>query len=88
MTPTREAEMARLEAGMRRTAREVAKAAVGGVLVAAAFIALALASPAGRAHADPQPALDRQLTERLVRALEAQARATERLVQATERCRR
>lgn len=37
-------------------------------------------------HADPQPALDRQLVERLVRATEAQARATERLLQAVERC--
>lgn len=39
-------------------------------------------------HAEPQPALDRQLVERIVRALEAQARATERLVQAEERCHR
>jgi hypothetical protein len=45
---------------------------------------------AGRhVHADStQPALDRQLTERMVRALENQARQTERLVQATERCRK
>lgn len=29
-------------------------------------------------HADPQPALDRELVERMTRALEAQARAAER----------
>lgn len=39
-------------------------------------------------HADPSPALDRQLTERLVRALETQASATRDLVRATERCNR
>jgi hypothetical protein len=37
-------------------------------------------------HADPSPALDRQLTERMVRALEAQALATRDLIRATERC--
>jgi hypothetical protein len=40
------------------------------------------------AHADPESALDRQLVERMVRALEDQARATDKLVQATERCKR
>lgn len=40
-------------------------------------------------HADAtQPALDRQLVERMTRALENQARQTERLVAATERCNR
>lgn len=36
-------------------------------------------------RADAAPAVDRQLTERMVRALEAQAHATESLVRATER---
>lgn len=39
-------------------------------------------------HADPTPALDRQLVERMTRALEAQAKATQELVRATERCKR
>lgn len=41
-----------------------------------------------RVHADPQPALDRQLTERMARALEQQARATEALTRATEKLHR
>ena len=41
-----------------------------------------------RVHADPQPALDRQLTERMVRALEAQVHATEALTRATEKLHR
>jgi hypothetical protein len=41
-----------------------------------------------QAHAEPDSALTRQLIERLVRATEDQARATDRLVQATERCKR
>jgi hypothetical protein len=40
------------------------------------------------AIAEPQPAIDRALTERLVRAVEEQARATRELVRATERCKR
>lgn len=60
-----------------------------GWLVATLFaVGLALALTDRHAHADPSPALDRQLVERMTRALEAQARATERLVQATERCKR
>lgn len=39
-----------------------------------------------RVHAEPDPALDRQLVERMVRAMESQAHATEDLVRATERC--
>lgn len=40
-------------------------------------------------HADSSPAaLDRQLVERMTRALEAQAKATQELVRATERCHR
>lgn len=39
-------------------------------------------------RAAEQPALDRQLTERMVRALEAQTRATEALVRATEKLHR
>lgn len=59
------------------------------VLALLAGFALMLAVAAlSVAHAEPQPALDRALVERLVRALETQARATERLVQATERCHR
>jgi hypothetical protein len=34
------------------------------------------------------PALDRELTERMVRALEAQAHATDALVRATEKLRK
>lgn len=37
------------------------------------------------AHADVQPAFDRGLTERMVRAIEAQAHATEALVRATDK---
>lgn len=48
--------------------------------------ALGATGDCGRAHADPSPALDRQLTERMVRALETQASATRDLVRATERC--
>ena len=39
-------------------------------------------------HAAEQPALDRQLTERMTRAFEAQAHATEALVRATEKLHR
>lgn len=39
-------------------------------------------------HAAEQPALDRQLTERMARALEAQAHATSELVRATEKLHR
>lgn len=53
-----------------------------------AFAVGALLATLSGAHADPSPALDRQLVERMVRALEAQAHATDRLVQATERCQR
>jgi uncharacterized protein HemX len=42
----------------------------------------------GRAHAEPQPALDRGLVERVVRAQEAQAHQLEALVRATEKCKR
>jgi hypothetical protein len=38
------------------------------------------------AHAEPQPALDRALVERLVRAQEAQVHALEALTRAAERC--
>lgn len=52
------------------------------------LLALAFVAGCSTAHAEPAPALDRQLVERLVRALERQAQATERLVTATERCKR
>lgn len=55
-------------------------ALVCGVLLGAALVG-------GSVHADPSPALDRQLVERMVRALEDQVHATDRL-QATERCKR
>jgi hypothetical protein len=52
-----------------------------GVLLGAALVG-------ERVHADPVPALDRQLVERMVRALEDQSRAIDRLVNATEKCKR
>lgn len=58
------------------------------VLAIGLGIALGLLLQDRQAHADPQAALDRQLTERMVRALEDQARATQRLVEAEERCKR
>jgi hypothetical protein len=42
----------------------------------------------GHAQAEPQPAVDRQLVERGVRALEAQVKATEALTRVEERCRK
>ena len=39
-----------------------------------------------QAHAEPQPTIDRQLVERLVRAEESQTRAIEELTRAVERC--
>lgn len=58
----------------------------------AAVVAALLMS---RVHAEPQPAVDRSLVERVVRAQEAQVRAQEAqlraldaLVRATEKCRR
>jgi hypothetical protein len=55
------------------------------LLLAAALAVLVLDRSA---HAEPDPALTRELVERMTRALEAQARQTERLVQAAERCKR
>jgi hypothetical protein len=40
------------------------------------------------AHAEPQPAFDRSLVERLVRAEEAQTRSLEKIASAAERCNR
>jgi hypothetical protein len=42
----------------------------------------------GSAHAEPQPAFDRNLVEHLVRAEESQARALEALNRTLERCQR
>jgi hypothetical protein len=39
-----------------------------------------------RAHAEPQPALDRALVEKLIATEERQARALEDLVRATKEC--
>jgi hypothetical protein len=52
------------------------------------IVAAASFSVGARVHADPEPALDRQIVERMTRALEAQAHATEALVRATERCKK
>lgn len=58
------------------------------ILVLASFACSAVTfGVVAGARADQQ-AIDRALTERLVRALEDQARQTEKLVQATERCKR
>lgn len=58
-----------------------------GQSIAVGLGVLALAIAVGNhAHADPQPALDRQLVERMTRALEANASATRDLVHAVERC--
>jgi hypothetical protein len=40
------------------------------------------------ARAEPQPVVDRFVVDRLIRAQEAQARALDQLVRATERCNR
>jgi hypothetical protein len=55
------------------------------MLLAAAALGAALAT-IGRAQAEPQPAFDRGLSERLVRAEEAQVHALDALVRAAERC--
>lgn len=58
-----------------------------GLLAAAVVLAFAFASASAHvAHADPQPALDRQLVERLVLAEESQAHQLEALTRAVERC--
>lgn len=62
---------------------------VFALFVAVPMVVLSLVlwvAATGHAHADPQPALDRQLVERMTRALEAQASATQQLVRVTERC--
>jgi hypothetical protein len=56
------------------------------VLIMLATIA-ALAALSG-ARAEPQPAFDRAIIERLVRAQEAQTRALEKIASAAERCKR
>lgn len=52
------------------------------------IVAALCGSALPRVHADPEPALDRALVERMARALEQQARATDSLVRATERCKK
>lgn len=53
-----------------------------------AWLFVAALAWAASAHADPQPALDRQLIERLVRAQEAQTHALEDIARAIERASR
>jgi hypothetical protein len=52
------------------------------------FAAGAATATLGRARAEPQPAFDRVLVERLVHAQEAQAHALEALTRAIEHCKR
>jgi hypothetical protein len=64
------------------------KAAEAALLIVVSLaIGFALGGTA-RVQADPVPALDRQLVERITRALELQASETRDLVRATERCNR
>jgi hypothetical protein len=56
------------------------------IAVSLALAAGVLGASLGRVNADPPPALDRGLVERLVRAQEAQVHALEALTRATERC--
>lgn len=58
------------------------------VLAFVAGAAIAAALTTAHVHADPQPALDRQLVERLVRSQEEQTRQLQALVRATEKCQR
>jgi hypothetical protein len=57
-------------------------------VVLAAFLLGAALGAIGLARAEPQPAFERALTERLVRAEEQQARSLDALVRATEKCKR
>lgn len=58
------------------------------VLVLASLVCSAVTFSVVGVHAEQQAAVDRALMERMVRALEDQSRATDKLVQATERCKR
>lgn len=49
------------------------------------FVLGIAATQLSRVSADPQPPFDRQLSERLVRAQEAQAQALKELVRVTDR---
>jgi hypothetical protein len=51
------------------------------VFLAGLALGALTATTLGAAHADPQPAFDRQLTERIMRAEEAQAEAQRQQVQ-------
>jgi hypothetical protein len=69
--------------------------AFAALLLMATFAAGFACAALGRAHAEPQPAFDRSLVERLVRAQEesareqeGQRRALETLARELERCRR
>lgn len=54
----------------------------------AAFALGALTAAVAGAHADQQPAFDRAMATRIVRAQEAQAHALEDIARAMERCKR
>lgn len=54
----------------------------------ALLLAAAVIWAATSVHADPQPAIDRQLMERLIRAEEAQTHALEGIERALQSCRR
>lgn len=58
------------------------------MVIMLAVIAVAAVAALSGARAEPQPAFDRALVERLVRAQEAQTRALEKLASVTERCKR
>lgn len=66
-----------------------------GLLLVAMFLAGYASAALGRAHAEPQPAFDRSLVERLIRAQEestreqeGQRRALEAIAREIERSRR
>lgn len=51
--------------------------ALAGLLLLTTFLAGYASAALGRAHAEPQPAFDRNLVERLIRAQEESAREQE-----------
>ena len=65
----------------------MSKTAKGVSTLLIAFVAGVMSAMFGAARAE-QPAIDRALVERLVRAEEAQVRQLEALTRATERCKR
>lgn len=65
----------------------MSKTAKGASALIVTFVAGVVSAMLGAARAE-QPAIDRALVERLVRAEEAQVRQLEALTRATERCKR